>query len=332
MSKATDSAADPLVMVDAVVIGRNEGARLRACLTSLTGQVRRVVYVDSGSNDDSVAVAKEIGAQVIELDMSKPFTAARARNAGWRSLGEDAPDFVQFVDGDCVVLAGWVGIAAAELADRPELALVCGRRREIHPEISVYNRLCDQEWGGPLGEIRTCGGDVMIRYSALQAVDGYDPRLIAGEEPELCVRLRKAGWILWRLAIEMTRHDAVMTRFGQWWARSRRAGHAFAEGAHLHGKAPERHWVPETRRAVFWGLVLPILIAALSIVWPAFLAVSLVYPLQVFRLAAREGIGRRASWEWAFFTTLGKFAEASGILQFHLGRLKGRRAELIEYK
>ena len=35
------------ISIDAVVIGRNEGARLVACLTSLQGQVRRVIYVDS---------------------------------------------------------------------------------------------------------------------------------------------------------------------------------------------------------------------------------------------------------------------------------------------
>ena len=46
--------AKPKPSVDAVVIGRNEGARLIACLDSLQGQVRRVVYVDSGSTDGRI--------------------------------------------------------------------------------------------------------------------------------------------------------------------------------------------------------------------------------------------------------------------------------------
>ena len=39
----------------AVVIGRNEGARLERCLDSLQGTVACIVYADSGSEDGSVA-------------------------------------------------------------------------------------------------------------------------------------------------------------------------------------------------------------------------------------------------------------------------------------
>ena len=86
--------------VAAVVIGRNEGARLVASLASLGG-VGRVVYVDSGSTDNSLQAARVHGAQVVALDMSRPFTAARARNAGTAALDDPAPAFVQFLDGDC---------------------------------------------------------------------------------------------------------------------------------------------------------------------------------------------------------------------------------------
>lgn len=68
--------------VAAVAIGRNEGARLVACLESMVGRVDPIIYVDSGSTDNSVAEARARGAEVVELDMSIPFTAARARNAG----------------------------------------------------------------------------------------------------------------------------------------------------------------------------------------------------------------------------------------------------------
>lgn len=321
----------PAPGVCAVVIGRNEGARLAACLASLRDRAGQIVYVDSGSTDGSVAHARGAGAKVVELDPAQPFTAARARNAGLAALDGPEP-FVQLVDGDCIVQPGWIDKAAALLAQRPELAAVCGRRREAHPERSVYNRLCDLEWRGPAGAVRAFGGDVLARRAALAEVGGYRDDLIAGEEPELCVRLRQAGWTLWRLDAEMTLHDARMTRFGQWWRRSRRAGHAFAEGAALHGAPPERHWVRETRRALLWGAVLPAAILALGLLWPPGFALTLVYPLQVLRLALREGPGSRAAWEWAAFTVLGRFAEAAGALQFHLGRLTRRRARLIEYR
>ncbi|MEQ9258493.1 MAG: glycosyltransferase [Roseovarius sp.] len=318
--------------IAAVVIGRNEGARLEACLASLQGMVGQICYVDSGSTDGSVEHARAVGAHVVALDGSQPFTAARARNAGLATLDRADVSLVQFVDGDCVVAPGWISAARALLEARPEVGVVCGRRREAHPEASIYNRLCDLEWQGPAGEVRACGGDALMRLAALDAVGGYDPSLIAGEEPELCVRLRQAGWKIWRLDAEMTLHDARMTRFSQWWRRSLRAGHAFAEGAALHGAPPERHWVAETRRALLWGAALPLAIRAAALAHPAALVLFAAYPVQVLRLAARHGLARRAAWEWALFTVLGKFAEASGALRYYAGRATQRRATLIEYK
>lgn len=316
--------------IDAVVIGRNEGARLIACLDSLRAQIRQVVYVDSGSTDGSVAAARARGAEVVELDLSRPFTAARARNAGLARLAERPEDqraeFVQLLDGDCQLDPGWLPKAARYLAARPDLAVVCGRRREIHPEASVYNRLADAEWNTPVGEARACGGDALMRLAALEEVGGYREDLIAGEEPELCLRLRRRGWGVWRLEAEMTRHDAAMLQFSQWWRRSRRAGHAFAEGAALHGAGPERHWIRETRRAVIWGAILPASLLAASVVQPLWLIGLLIYPGQILRLLRRFGI------EQALFSVIGKFAEAQGVLGYWLDRLRGRRAALIEYK
>lgn len=312
------------LVVDAVVIGRNEGARLEACLRSLQGQVRRVVYVDSGSVDGSVAAARALGAEVVALDLMQPFTAARARNAGLAVL--QAPEFVQFVDGDCVVDPGWIAAALAGFAAHPAAVVICGRRRERFPAVSVYNRLADREWDTPVGQAAACGGDALMRFAAVQAVGGYRGDLIAGEEPELCLRLRRAGGEVWRIAAEMTLHDAALLRFGQWWRRMRRAGHAFAEGAALHGAGPDRHWLAETRRAVFWGVVLPVGCGVLTAVTPFGLLLAAAYPLQVLRLA------RRGGWAWALFTVIGKFAEAQGVLGYWFDRLRGKRRGLIEYK
>lgn len=309
-----------------MVIGRNEGARLIACLASLKGRAGRIVYVDSGSTDGSVEAAQRAGAEVVTLDMTQPFTAARARNAGLARLADDAPEFVQFVDGDCTVSPGWIETAAAVLTAQPETAVACGRRREEHPEHSVYNRLCDREWDTPVGEALACGGDALARVSALCEVGGFRDDLIAGEEPEMCLRLRRAGWTIRRLDAEMTRHDARILRFSQWWRRTRRAGHAFAEGAYLQGAGPERHWVAETRRALIWGALLPLAILLLMLLSPSAALLALIYPAQLLRLTLREG------WESALFSVLGKFAEAQGVLEFHLRRLRGQRRGIMEYK
>ena len=321
-----------------VAIGRNEGERFRRCLDSLAGRADAVVYVDSGSTDGSVELARERGATVVALDASRPFTAARARNAGYDKLKELAPDleFVQFVDGDCQFADGWLELAAATLRDRPEVAVVCGRRREIQPEASVYNRLCDLEWDTPVGEARACGGDAMMRGAVFESAGKFDPALIAGEEPELCVRIRGLGFKILRLDAEMTRHDAAMTRFGQWWKRNVRAGHAFAEGAHLHGAPPERHWVREVRSNWFWGLVVPFL--AVAPAWPTYglsLGLLLGYPVLAYRIynhRRRLGTPAADARRYAGFCALGKFPQCLGQWKFVAGRLLGRKERLIEYK
>ncbi|MBC9248532.1 glycosyltransferase family 2 protein [Paracoccus sp. 11-3] len=318
-------------VVDAIAIGRNEGQRLIACLDSLASAgFRQIVYVDSGSTDDSLAEARARGVTVVQLDMSQPFTAARARNAGVAALatGDQAPDYLQFIDGDCVLDAKWLPLATEFLNSNPVVAVACGRRREIAADASVYNQLIDQEWNTPIGQTRSCGGDALMRASAFVEVGGFDPTLIAGEEPELCVRLRQAGWQIWRLNAEMTRHDADIHRLGQWWRRTRRAGHAYAQGAALHGALPERHNVAQTRRALIWGMALP-LVALLGamLINPVFLLLLLAWPVQILRLYLRDGDLTRAT-----FLTLGKVPEALGVVEYWFKRWTGRGGKLIEYK
>ena len=321
-----------------VAIGRNEGERLRRCLQSVIGKAANVVYVDSNSSDGSVAMAREMGAAVVELDLSTPFTAARARNEGFAKLLSLDPhcEFVQFVDGDCEIVAGWLERASAELAANEKLAVVCGRRRERYPEASPYNKLCDIEWDTPIGEAKACGGDAMMRVAALKQVGGFDASVIAGEEPELCVRLRQAGWKILRVDAEMTLHDAAMMRFGQWWKRMVRGGHAYAQGCAMHGAPPESHWVRENRRIVFWGIVLPVLILALA--WPTrgiSFVVLLGYSVlwwRTFRHSRSRGLNPADARLYARHMVVGKFAEAQGLITFWKSRLLGRRTRLIEYK
>jgi GT2 family glycosyltransferase len=315
--------------VAAVVIGRNEGERLVRCLASLQGRVARIIYVDSGSRDGSVGTARSMGAEIVDLDTSRPFTAARARNAGVGQLRHAAmPELVQFVDGDCELQPGWVGTGVDFLAAHPSVAVVCGRRRERFPEATVWNRLIDMEWDIPTGEAKACGGDSLMRIAAFEAVGGFDSRLIAGEEPELCVRLRKAGWRIFCLDAEMTLHDAAMTRVSQWWRRGVRAGHAFAEGAAMHGAPPERHCVTETLRALAWGLGVPAAaVSGATALSPWMAALLLLWPAQMLRL-----ILKGKAPVWAVFLVLGKLPEAQGVLTYWTRRLMSRQARLIEYK
>jgi GT2 family glycosyltransferase len=271
--------------------------------------------------------------------MSLPFTAARARNSGFKWLVDHHPEvkFVQFVDGDCEVVANWLETAVTQLNARPDVAVVSGRRRERYPDASVYNRLCDIEWDTPIGEAQACGGDAMMRVEAFRQVTGYDPRLIAGEEPELCVRLRQRNWRILRVDADMTLHDAAITSFCQWWKRATRAGHAYAEGVWLHGRSPQRHYVRPLCSIFLWAVFLPV--AALAALWPTrgfSMAILLsLYAIQWGRIWRRQIADKRSQQDacaYATFTMIAKFAGLTGSMIFALNLLRRQRCSLIEYK
>jgi glycosyltransferase involved in cell wall biosynthesis len=320
-----------------VVIGRNEGERLIRCLESVRDQASCVVYVDSGSTDGSVQKGQALANAVVELDMGAPFTAARARNEGFKRLLElrSGLQFVFFVDGDCEVVDGWLVTAVRFLAEHHDFAIVWGLRRERFPEKSIYNLLCDIEWQDyPIGETRACGGDAVARVEAVRAVKGYRADLICGEEPEMCVRLRQQGWRIFHLESPMTLHDAAIYRFSQWWKRMMRAGYGFAQGAALHGAPPERHAVMETRRSLIWGLAIPLSMVVLVPFVGWWSAITLfVYPIQIFRLSARGNRrSARENWVRGVALVLGKFPEVCGQIKFHIDRLRRAQSQLIEYK
>jgi GT2 family glycosyltransferase len=242
-------------------------------------------------------------------------------------------EYVQFLDGDCELVSGWLETAAAFLDGHKDVAMVCGRLRERHPEHSIYNLLCDIEWDTEIGLSKACGGIAMARVDAFEAERGYRADLIAGEESELCLRLRAKGMQIWRLDAEMALHDAAMKHFWQWWKRTRRTGYAYAEGQYLYGSSPEKHRVKESRRIWMWGLGIPA-VAIILTIWLGVIgmALLLLYPVQIVRIALRGTRTAKKNWWYALFLVLGKFPEAMGQLNFIYNRLAGKTARLIEYK
>jgi GT2 family glycosyltransferase len=333
------------VPIAVVVIGRNEGDRLKLCLRSIPSDVP-TVYVDSGSTDGSVEFARSIGAHVIELDMTCGFTAARARNAGWRALAEQGLDaeFIKFVDGDCELNGEWLGLAANALNEDLSLAAVFGRRRERFPDRSIYNRMCDDEWNVPPGLVACFGGDVLVRRTALEQAEGYSDDLIAGEEPDLCLRLSRFGWKIRCIGAEMTLHDAAMTKATQWWLRARRSGFAYMTHVLRHKDQAFPAWTRQVKSIFIWGGVLPamaLISAALGLIMPSSVPVALVlligglYMVQIARVAAKK---RSTGQSWSFalpYAALivgGKLAEFGGLLRSMLDHIRKRRSTIIEYK
>lgn len=322
--------------VGIVLIGRNLGALLNETLDAALRVGAPLVYVDSGSTDESVPRARAKNVPVVELDASQPYTAARARNVGAQFLLRQHPalEFLQFVDGDCILTHDFIARAIAVIRSDARVAVVCGQRRERFPDASPYNRLAALEWETPRGEILTCGGDALARVRAFVAVNGYNAQLIAGEEPEMCLRLRRAGWKIWGLDADMTYHDARLRHFSQWWTRNVRAGHAYAQGAHMHGREAEHFWVHESASIWVWGAgVWGAAFALSKISRGASLALLLGYPLlgaRIYKRSRARGWSEHDARAYAFFCVLGKFPQLQGQLVYLVNRWRGRATRLIE--
>jgi glycosyltransferase involved in cell wall biosynthesis len=328
-------------VLSVVVIGRNEGDRLGSCLKSIQAARGRpdsieLIYVDSGSTDGSAQRAASLGARVITLESGR-FSAARARNAGWRAA---ASPFIMFLDGDTTLHPGFINTALKEF-NNPSLAVVWGQRREIHPEASVYNQVCDLDWIARPGYSLFCGGDSLMRREFLERTNGFDPELIAGEEPDLCRRIRALGGKILHLAIPMTRHDLALTHMSQYWRRAVRTGYAYAEIAARYRETSDPLWTQESRHNLLRG---PLYLAVGLAACIAAFALRSWIPLGVAvtggaLLVARTAILSR--WKSASWTTLLLFAIhshlqhvpiAQGQLLYRWVRWRGRRRELIEYK
>lgn len=321
--------------VGVVVIGRNEGKRLIKCLESLAPLGLEIVYVDSASTDGSPAAARTLGGHVLDLDLTKPFTAARARNEGFEELRSIAPDidYVQFVDGDCEMEAGWIERAAAFLDERPDVAVVCGRRRERYPNASFYNSICDREWDTPIGECDACGGDALMQVSSFVQVDGFNSALIAHEEPELCSRIRASGQRIWRIDEAMTIHDAAIFTFSQWWKRNKRAGFGYSQALWFNRHFNDKTGSKLIARAVFWAGLLPLIFIAAAPIFPAIIfGLPLVYLIQIFRLSIKSDDGFSIAWKHSALTVISKFPELQGALDFVFKLLFRRKMSAILYK
>jgi GT2 family glycosyltransferase len=322
-----------------VVIGRNEGERLTRCLSSVRRALgpsidAELIYVDSDSTDDSRERAAESAATVLCVRPQRPC-AAVGRNAGWRAA---RGEFVLFLDGDTVLDPGFVPRALAAMAE-PAVAVVWGHRREMAPEQSPYVRALDLDWVYAPGIVPFCGGDALVRRDVLAAHGGFDERLIAGEEPELCQRIRAAGSLILHIDAPMTLHDLGIGSFRQYWRRAFRAGHAYAEVSRLTRAAGQQLWSAEARRNVVHGgavAAAPVALAAAALVGPvpfaAVVGAGAALLARTYRRCAWKSDSRPTRALYALHSHLQQLPILCGQLAFHLDRLRGRRRALIEYR
>lgn len=336
MNPVTATPTHPLVSV--VVIGRNEGERLTRCLASVAAMRHErfgieTIYVDSASTDDSVQRARAAGARVLEVNPERP-SAALGRNAGWRAA---KGGFILFLDGDTELHPDFVALALEAMQD-PNVAIAWGHRRESRPDASIYNRVLDLDWIYPPGPSEFCGGDALVRRDVLEAVGGFDAGLIAGEEPEMCRRIRACGHDILHLDLPMTRHDLAIHRFAGYWRRAYRAGHAYAEISTRFKDSDDPLWLADARRNLIHALVVTSLLVLLAsaLAWPwtglAATATLLVLVGRTYRRCRWKSTDASVRLLYGIHAHFQQIPIAAGQIAFFLGRRQGTRHELIEYK
>lgn len=327
-------------LIGIVVIGRNEGERLRTCLESVQIFGYPIAYVDSGSTDDSVSLAASYVSRVHQLDRLSPFSAARARNEGFDALTKLFPDlqYIQFVDGDCVVARGWFDAALQAFKQNVELSLVLGHRRELKPNFTIYNQLAAMEWNSPVGELTNFGcliGSFLIKADVFRAMSGFRTNVIAGEDSELGVRMCLSGYKMAKIDHHMETHDANILRFSQWWNRAVRAGHAIGQRSFLNGDTVVKDCVKERKSTLIWGIAMPIIWILLLLIKPmwsfSILFLYSVLTFKVFLYSLKQGMSAKNAIVYTTFIVVGKIANGIGLLKFQLNSLR-KQYLLIEYK
>jgi glycosyltransferase involved in cell wall biosynthesis len=306
----------------------NEEMHLQSSLEAIfncrpLGYEIEVLYVDSGSTDRSVEIAAAVrGVEVIHLNHPRP-SAARARNAGLRrAKGE----FVQLIDGDSVLQPGWLESALGLLERQRDVSCVFGRCIEMHPDQSIYMKVCGFDWYIPPGDRRFCGGNAMWRMSVITAHDYFNEELQVGEEPELCYRVRHTGGRIQCLDIPMVTHDLAMRRFSDYWNRGVSSGKGYAAIALRYWRNSEKMWLRETlvnfAEPTLWLMLL--LFGWQLFGWVRTIAIIVTWWLlrsvQIAFTVRRRNIGWRSALMYGLHCQFVRVPVALGQLKTLLGR------------
>ena len=184
-------------MISFIVIGRNEGWKLKACLDALSLVVYEdnihdyeVIYVDSQSTDDSISVAKQYPKVRVFL-VTGDCNAGVGRNIGAK---EAKGDVLCFLDGDMELQCGII----------PELFNENGKLKYpfysgLHLNRVYHNSVMKEEYlqKSPSGvceylEIAT-GGLMIIERQWWDELHGIDTRFRYNEDYDFGLRMTERG-------------------------------------------------------------------------------------------------------------------------------------------
>ncbi|MCK5610401.1 glycosyltransferase [Candidatus Pacearchaeota archaeon] len=180
----------PLLSV--VIIGLNEAQRIGRCIDSIKNATSaiagtEIVYVDSGSLDETVSIALSKGVRVFQLGKTQPPGPSAGRYVG--SLVTQGR-FIMFVDGDSVVGGGWIDLAIKLMAQDPSVVMFSGKFRDSSGEAEAY--LDNVEELGVVKTVYHISGSwaPIVSREALYLAGNWNPFVRCVEEADLAIRFR----------------------------------------------------------------------------------------------------------------------------------------------
>jgi glycosyltransferase involved in cell wall biosynthesis len=251
-----------------ILISRNQEWNIARLVESVLRETAplpstEIVLVDSASTDRTTEIAARYPITVLRLRPNQRLTAAAGRYVGYkRTTG----NLVLFLDGDMELCQGWLEQAIAVMQSRSEVGVVCGRL--IHRPVAPI-KPADEPPEFPNADVAGCddvraGGAAMYRRSVMEQVGTWNPYLYSDEEPEICLRIRYAGYRILRLARPIVFHysapaDSVSTLFGR---RSRNLWLGFGQNIRYFLGSPllwlylrERGWAVVPALALSAGVI-----------------------------------------------------------------------------
>jgi glycosyltransferase involved in cell wall biosynthesis len=316
--------------VSFVVIGYNESETLEECLNSakqakLDGLTWELLYVDGGSNDSSIDIAREIGVDHL-LGGEKRRRAAENRNLG---LFAARGRFVQFLDGDMVLSPDWPHAAVEFLESHEDFAAVCGNLNESSH--GTLFKALQIDWVPREDTIRHCGGAAMYIRETVQKAGGFPTDVAYGEEPLLCWRLRNNhGKKIYQLNRPMARHNLGFHGIRDYWRRNVRCGQTYAEIASRCWRTSDPLWRKECIRNALWALttLAAIFLLIIGNMWikGGIIIVAIFVVGRKFVQTKLKGYPLSVSILYAFHTYFSKLSIAWGECRWVMGRVFPRRS------
>lgn len=202
-------------MLSVVIICKNEERFIEGCIKSVlaaTSQIedREIVVVDSLSTDRTVDLAREFPVAIYRLEENQRHTPAAGRYIGFlKTSGE----YVLFVDGDSFLVRGFIEKALACFEESPEVAAVIGRRREVYYGYAGTEVLGEEEDINEIGDtprdVSVALASALYRRDVLEHVGPFNPYLFSAEEAELSGRIRRHGYRIVGIPVEMVVHNTL---------------------------------------------------------------------------------------------------------------------------